>query len=64
MKVTHVRKARTMKAVTIDAPQTATKDDLVNVACEAAGEARSSLFGWQATYFVGSENWVVNLYTD
>lgn len=64
MKVTSVRKARTMKAVTIDAPQTASKDDLVAVACEAAEETRTNLFGWKATYFVGSENWVVELYTD
>lgn len=64
MKVTNVSKGRTVKTVSIEAPEDADRDSLVDTACAAAGETRTSLFGWSVQYWPVSRNWSVDLHTD
>lgn len=67
MQVKSVRKGRTIKTVTIAECDGVNDNAVVDLACEAAGETRSSLFGWNVNYFDEDDlgfTAVVDLHTD
>lgn len=64
MRVTNVSKGRTLKTVSIEAPETADRETLVETAISAANETRESLQGWSVSYWPLSESWTVDLHTD
>lgn len=57
-------KGRTVKTVTVEAPENANDNDVLEAALSAAGENRSSLFGWSINYWPVGEVWTVDLHTD
>lgn len=63
-KVTNIDNGRTIKTVTIEAPEDADRESLIETAISAAGEERHRLFGWSVCYWPVSENWTVTLNTD
>jgi len=67
MNVVSVRRGRTMKVVTLSDVGEVNDEDCLAAAFTAAGETRSSLFGWSVAYFDDDElglTAVVTLHTD
>ena len=65
MKVTSIVRGRTLIKVIVEADRDNDSiRDIADFAIAEAGETHDSLFGHHVTYWPGSENFSVDLYTD